>query len=470
MKREASILVVDPDGVSRRLVELKLGGRGWSIESAKDGRSALEILRASRVAAVLCELALPDMAGLQLHRRLMQENRLRSIPFVVLTADDRVDSQVAAFKAGIDDYLIKPYDPRVLTVRVETLIARAMRARLALANRTYLLAGDFAVLPLPDLVSTLSLQRRTGTLFIAAEQAMGEVHLAEGEVVHAVFGNLSGEPAVQALFGETEANFEFSPRETALPQEGRTIRTPVTALFMEAARLHDESQAQKSRPSAVVEPASELGPPIPKDNSTQARQVVAGIQSEFSLGELMMWVGRELETWVKREYVGPRVHVHLVSELSLGVSALLSLATPATERQLLGGLKPGSKTMGLAFFLRGGQLIDLVLIDIHSPAASSHSLSRSPTVTIIAPPGGDALAIGPQSLVGLNALLRLRPPELLVGLGGPNLEATILRLAGTSCPSLYLKGTLGEGRDLRGVLSESVLHWGNLAAETAERT
>src|SRR5436305_1824773 len=85
-----TILVADTDGVSRRFVELTLGHQGFHVESVADGTGALEVLGTTPVQLIISEIDFADMNGLQLHRRLTQETRLRDIPFLVLSADSRV--------------------------------------------------------------------------------------------------------------------------------------------------------------------------------------------------------------------------------------------------------------------------------------------------------------------------------------------------------------------------------------------
>src|SRR5688572_6492120 len=104
-----TVLAVDADAVSRRFVELALSAHGdFTVESAIDAAGALETLSTRTVDAIVAEIDLNDMNGLQLFRRLSQERRLRSIPFIVLSSDRRPSTKVAALRAGVDDYQTKP--------------------------------------------------------------------------------------------------------------------------------------------------------------------------------------------------------------------------------------------------------------------------------------------------------------------------------------------------------------------------
>ncbi len=457
---EVRILIVDPDAVTRRLVELTVAPQpGWSVECARDGQSGLEIIRTEQFDVILCERNLPDMTALQFHRRLLQETRLNAVPFVILSIDGRVDSRVAALRAGIDDYVLKPVDAAELQARIESHVGRGRRARALGRGRRYLLAGDFSALAFPDLVSTLSLQRRTGTIAFNMPAAMGEVHLAEGEVVHAVFGNLTGAAAFNAVFRQDGGQFEFTPEATALDVGRRTISGSVTSLILEAARLVDEAAPMP----AIATPAAP--PSLAIDKSHHPARNLAGafataFSDPFSLGELFFWTGPELAAWTRKEF-HERLHLHLITDLSAGLCAVLPLAASAGERQLLAALRSGNKLPGLVYFLRGERLLDVTIADIDSPLAEAHSMRRNPAITIIAPTRGDPLESGPRAQLGLKTLLGLRTPELVVGLGNGSMDGFLAQTLDPTVARFSKSGAIGES-DLREVFAAALTAWGRL--------
>jgi CheY-like chemotaxis protein len=433
---------------------------GWSIDSARDATSAIEVLRNTPVDVILSERNLPDMTGLQFHRRLMQESRLKSLPFIFLSIDSKLEHKVVALRSGADDYLVKPIAAAELLARVESHVGRWRRARELVRGRRYLLAGDFSALPFPDLISTLALQRRTGSVSINTPSAMAEIHLEAGLVIHAVYGNLIGAPAFNALFLEESAQFEFTPNGPPLPPEQRSIFDSVTGLIMEATRLIDE-QGRLPLPRPVVSAAlPEVAPEEKHPSRRLAPVFAAAIGDQFALGELFLWTGSELGTWLRRDFP-ERLHVHLITDLSIGLSAILPLAAPPNERQMLATLRPGSKLPGLVYFLRNERLFDVVVVDIEAPLTESHHLRRSPTITIIAPRLGDALEIGPRSMAGIKTLLGLRPPQLVVGVGNASMAGFFENALDPSLRRVLLSGSLGEGQtETREVLTRALESWG----------
>jgi two-component system response regulator AtoC len=126
------VLVVDDDASLRFTLEAVLGDAGFAVESAASGASALQAFEARGADAVLTDLAMAEMDGLQVLERLRAQDP--SVPVLMLTAHGSERIAVAAMKAGAYDYLPKPFDPEeiVLAVRraVEARSLRIQNARL----------------------------------------------------------------------------------------------------------------------------------------------------------------------------------------------------------------------------------------------------------------------------------------------------------------------------------------------------
>jgi CheY-like chemotaxis protein len=472
-RRLSTVLVIDADAVSRRFVELALGrDPALQIEGAVDGAGALEILSQTPVHLILSETEFADMNGLQFFRRLGQESRLRSVPFVFLSADARVTTKRVSFNAGVDDYLVKPCDGSELLARVRALIARQRRTVSALRTRGYTLAGDFSALSFPDLISILELGRKSGTVSVASGDVMGSVYLDHGRVVHAVFGNLMGASAFVWMMAREEGHFEFTRGSCPIDEPRRTIHQSVQSLMMESARVIDTEKASGTN-LAVQLVGGATPAPAPSDDALPdgrapayqpeagaAAQLEQTVRDSFTLGDLMIFSTEELARWTGRGAARERLHVLLVADLAQGVSSMLGVAGSPSERWVLGSMAPEAKTVGLAFYLRRERLIDLVLLDVREPAAFRDSLRRTPSLMIIAPPDGDALGLGIKARVELALLVSDIAPRAVLGLGNPALEGALRALGGGFGHGVTIRclpGALGEpSTDLRVVLAEGI--------------
>lgn len=116
------VLVIDDDVAVHELVRAYLEREGHIVYSAMNGEDGLDITRLKQPALVILDFMLPDMTG----DRVCVEIRSRSdVPVLMLTARSSLDERVEGFAVGADDYLVKPFSPRELVVRVKALLRRA---------------------------------------------------------------------------------------------------------------------------------------------------------------------------------------------------------------------------------------------------------------------------------------------------------------------------------------------------------
>jgi two-component system phosphate regulon response regulator PhoB len=118
------ILVVDDEPDLLELVRVNLTQAGFEVETAPDGREALESVRRSVPDLVVLDLMLPDIPGTDVCRELRADPEFKRLPIIMLTArGDEVD-RVVGFELGADDYVTKPFSPRELTLRVRAVLRR----------------------------------------------------------------------------------------------------------------------------------------------------------------------------------------------------------------------------------------------------------------------------------------------------------------------------------------------------------
>lgn len=120
-----TILVVDDERNIVQLAKLYLQQEGFQVESAADGREALEKAQFVRPDLVVLDLMLPELDGWEVCRRLREKS---DVPIIILTArGDDVD-KIVGLELGADDYVSKPFNPRELVARVRAVLRRTARA------------------------------------------------------------------------------------------------------------------------------------------------------------------------------------------------------------------------------------------------------------------------------------------------------------------------------------------------------
>jgi two-component system response regulator MprA len=117
------ILVVEDDRAVRDALRRALGLAGYAVLTAEGGQQALTQVAASGPDAVVLDIGLPDIDGLDVCRRLRRAGN--RVPILMVTARDAIDDRIDGLDAGADDYLVKPFDLGELKARLRALLRRA---------------------------------------------------------------------------------------------------------------------------------------------------------------------------------------------------------------------------------------------------------------------------------------------------------------------------------------------------------
>lgn len=139
MPEHKHILVVDDESQITRVLRTSLSSHGYDIRVANDGETALEIMKDWAPDLVITDLAMPNMDGLELCRRLRTKTQ---IPIIVLSVRGEERTKVKALDAGADDYVTKPFGMEELLARVR---ANLRRKRTDAAGQQRIEVGDFAI-------------------------------------------------------------------------------------------------------------------------------------------------------------------------------------------------------------------------------------------------------------------------------------------------------------------------------------
>jgi two-component system phosphate regulon response regulator PhoB len=121
------ILVIEDEEDILALLQYNLAREGYLVSSAASGEAGLQAARAERPDLVLLDLMLPGMDGLEVCRRLRLDEQTREVPVVMLTAKGEEADVVAGLELGADDYVTKPFSPRVLVSRLRAVLRRRQR-------------------------------------------------------------------------------------------------------------------------------------------------------------------------------------------------------------------------------------------------------------------------------------------------------------------------------------------------------
>ncbi|WP_239310237.1 MULTISPECIES: response regulator transcription factor [unclassified Frankia] len=118
----ARVLVVDDDATVAEVVDRYLRNAGFDVDRAADGPAALRVAGTAIPDLVVLDLMLPGLDGIEVCRQLRES---RPVPVIMLTALGEEADRIAGLECGADDYVTKPFSPRELTLRVQSVLRRA---------------------------------------------------------------------------------------------------------------------------------------------------------------------------------------------------------------------------------------------------------------------------------------------------------------------------------------------------------
>ena len=123
LKLDNYILVVDDESRMRKLIKDFLSAKGYKILEAEDGEKALEIFKENetKINLVLLDVMMPKLDGWSVLRQIRQSSK---VPIIMLTARGEEQDELFGFELGVDEYISKPFSPKIMVARVEAILKR----------------------------------------------------------------------------------------------------------------------------------------------------------------------------------------------------------------------------------------------------------------------------------------------------------------------------------------------------------
>jgi two-component system, chemotaxis family, chemotaxis protein CheY len=116
------VLVVDDYSTMVRIIRNLLGQLGFAdIDDARDGASALEKMRAKKYGLVISDWNMEPMTGYDLLKEVRADPGLGTVPFIMVTAESKTENVIAARKAGVNTYIVKPFNAQTLKSKIESV-------------------------------------------------------------------------------------------------------------------------------------------------------------------------------------------------------------------------------------------------------------------------------------------------------------------------------------------------------------
>ena len=121
------VLIVDDESRMRKLIKDFLSAKGYSILEAEDGEKALEVFEnnKNKINLILLDVMMPKLDGWSVLRQIRQDSK---VPIIMLTARGEEQDELFGFELGVDEYISKPFSPKILVARVEAILKRTNKS------------------------------------------------------------------------------------------------------------------------------------------------------------------------------------------------------------------------------------------------------------------------------------------------------------------------------------------------------
>lgn len=242
-----NLLLVDADPRSLRVLEVSLRKAGYSVTTSGDVDGALELVELTEPDMILSDTRLPGKDGFALVTELKAHSRWSDIPMMFLSSDTTVESKVKGLELGVEDYLTKPAYIREILARVNLVLQRKEREGIGARTSKTHFAGSLADMGLVDLLQTIDVAHKSGVLHLRNQRQEGAIYFADGRLLDAELGDITGEPAIYRFLVWSDGEFELDFREVRRDDK---IKVSTQGILMEGMRRLDEwGRLQEQLPS-----------------------------------------------------------------------------------------------------------------------------------------------------------------------------------------------------------------------------
>jgi CheY-like chemotaxis protein len=229
------LVVVEPSPPMRTRIASALEGAGFRVTAVASAPEALQACAAWRPDAIVAAAELDGMTGADLAYAMSEHPLLADVP-LVLTGEDGDLVRLEAFRAGVRDYIPRPFLDEELVIRMSRIVAPAATASAGLR-------GSLVDIGLGTLLSLLEFERKSGILMLARTNELARLFVSDGRVLKvesSLGAGAGGRERIMRLLDWRDGQFEFSPSAVSGRDE---LGVAVTALLLEHARVHDEQSA-----------------------------------------------------------------------------------------------------------------------------------------------------------------------------------------------------------------------------------
>ena len=239
------VIIIDSDPEELEHLTVLLKKNGIFPYPLKDTEKVIAILDNNPICLIISEVSTKPLDGFSICNLVKTNDKYQSIIFLFLS--EKHDSAIVSkgFDAGADDFITKPYNPNILTAKIQNFIKQSIKkteekAKTILSKKG--ITGNLAEIHVTDLIQMLLTGRKTGALKLFKEDENGELFFNQGQVINARYKKFEGVDAFNLLVRWEHGLFILDPDAQLLEQK---IFDSTEMLLIEACRLWDEEKREE---------------------------------------------------------------------------------------------------------------------------------------------------------------------------------------------------------------------------------
>lgn len=234
------ILVIMSNLSYQEQVQRHLEEHDFEVITAGDGKTGFELARKTKPDLILTSPQLDKLDGIDLCFMVRQNERLATIPYMLIVDAFTLEERINSYRSGIDAIVRSDISDRELCTRIDSLIKRCeplTHQRLP-ANQS--MVGKIEEFQLIDVIQMLNLNQKTGLLNVCHHHQQGQIVFINGNITWANLNDTLGEAAIENMVFWNEGYFIF---EKNLVQQAANINKPTMQLILDCCQLLDETKA-----------------------------------------------------------------------------------------------------------------------------------------------------------------------------------------------------------------------------------
>lgn len=215
-----TIIIVDDDPLILKLVSAYLKMHNINVTTATDGEKALKLIKEVKPELIIADVEMPGMGGHELCREVRAMG-YDNIPFFFCSSASSLNERMAGLEAGADDYLVKPISPPELLLKIKSQITKArkfrsMEQQIQIRERQdtqSVMSGKLGETDVPGLLQVINMLGHSSTYInIDNNGTIGEIYLADGNIVHATLKEFSSQKALFRILGWNTGSFRVEKK------------------------------------------------------------------------------------------------------------------------------------------------------------------------------------------------------------------------------------------------------------------